>query len=236
MGFDTTSRHLGILLPEWLGAGYDQAWDLVSQSLGADTRPGKIFSLGWRGLGHRGITSTRYAALLAALHAPGTKGHEGNHEEEEVRTNYLFNACSTVECLLFACYGIGSALAPTIFLTEKSEHLGLKRHQIVGKFTQVWPAYPLTVSLQALLASDHIRQLFTMRDVATHRGSPPRSFHLGGPLHRQVTVPSNPKDLPDLWVSDQEIGAHAFGTWHAEMAHLVKASIDSVVGFEPLKK
>jgi hypothetical protein len=154
--------------------------------------------------------------------------------EEQARVDYLFNACSTIDCLFFAAYGLASGLAPTTFPTDIETHLRFDRSIALAGFVQTWPTHALTVSLQAIADSEDVRQVITMRDVSTHRGSPPRSFYLGGPMHRRVTTPSNPKAFPDLWVSDLDFGPSTFASWQTQVSALVGSAVEAVAGFEPL--
>jgi hypothetical protein len=199
------SSRLGISLPNCLGSDFDTTWDLAERGLGKGSRAFRLFSMGWHGVGYRAVTIEEYAARYSRLPGYGSAGHEGNFREDQALVDYLLNACSTIDCLVFAAFSIGSGLDANSFPTDKSGLRGINRRFVAERYEVSWSAERLSALLVDIRDSPGIKLLFDIRDVVTHRGGLPRTLYVGGEFGGRVTIPSIRKAMGRV-VRPAEIG------------------------------
>ena len=228
------SSRLGIELPICLGEDFDRAWEATAACLGKQSRAYRLFSVAWHGLGYRTVTTGEYANRYASQPPYGTAGHRGNFEEDQALVDYLFNACSALDCIVFAAYAIASGVEPSIFLSDKSTQLRLDRKTVADKFLSKWAGEELTDVLSTVRNDPIFQLLYCIRDVATHRGTLPRTLYVGAVPVGTVTVPSNAKDLPDVWESDLCLGAASVNEWQGQLESLIERAVAGVLAFVDL--
>jgi hypothetical protein len=229
------SRHIGIELPPFLGEPYDQAWDLVAWAAGRQTTAGRLFSLGWHGLGNRALTTVELFEHYRTLPRYGSAGHDGNHHSDQTLTNFLFNSCSSVDCLAFGLYGIGHHLDPSAFpATDAAELRRVERKSVGRLLTKHWPTEELAVRFAELNASASVDWLYTYRDVFTHRGTPPRHHFMGGANDGKTMIPENPKALPPDWVAQAEVDSAAIIPHYTALSGLIERVVDGALTLAPL--
>jgi hypothetical protein len=232
----TISPWLGIQLSSCLGVEFDEAWDFVAAHLGKDSQACRLFIMGWHGLGYRVKTIEEYSARYGSLPPYGSNSHGGNFRADQALVDYLFNACSAVECLAFAAYGIASGLDPVHFPTDNASQLrAVSREKVADLYATSWRGQELTDVLEYVRDDAAMQDLFDIRDVVTHRGTLYRTHYVGGPLHGKVAIPSNVKDLPNVWTSDLVLGAEAVRNWQGTLERLFTRSVAGVLSFRPLR-
>jgi hypothetical protein len=228
------SNKLGIILPTYLGGNFDLAWELVISKLGITTQVCKLFGMAWHGLGYRACTLEEYFNHYMSLPRYGSAGHDGNYREDQALVDYLFNACSGVDCAIFASYAIGAGLNPNNFESQKKNDLRVERKSLIKKFEALWPSELLTDVLKDVRDQSSFQLLYEIRDVVTHRGTLPRTLYMGGSLNGKVTIPSNSKDLPDIWSSDLVLGKESVADWQGILQTFLQRVVNGVLRFKPL--
>ena len=227
----TDSRHLGITIPDCLAPDFDASWDLVQAKLGTVNTSSKLFSMAWHGVGWRTLTAEQYADRYCAIPRYGSASHEGNFREDQALVDFLFNACSAIDCLVFAAYSLATAINPSSFPLTTAAQLLVSRKLVADRFEAAWPMDRLTNCLMIIRDDAAIRFLFAMRDVVTHRGVLPRTLSVGGTHHGGVTIPSKAKDLPDVWSSDFNIDCASVKDWRDRLRTIFHHAIPGVLSF-----
>ncbi len=228
------SAHLGIELPVSLGSTFDDVWNMVGNKVGRQSPAGRLFGMAWHGLGYRAMTTTTYAARYCVLPKYGSAGHDGNFREDQALVDYLFNACSSLDCVVFAAYSLGSALDPVKFPSDKASQLRVSRRPVADSFEKSWPTENFTKVLTYIRDDSSIELLFALRDVAIHRGVFPRTLYVGGSLSGKTTIPTKVKELPDVWTSDLVIDAQSVSDWQRKLDELFEQTVKAVATFGPL--
>ncbi len=232
-----TSSRLGISLPPYIGPRFDEVWDLAERGLGRDSQAFRLFSMGWHGVGYRAVTLGHYAHRHSRLPKYGSSGHEGNYLEDQALVDYLFNACSAVDCLVFAAFGVASGLAPDAFPSNARKLVQVRLQMLAEEFENTWSGEELTALFKDLRDHSGIRFLYKVRDVVTHRGALPRTLtnYWGEESRTQVTIPSKIKEIPDLWTSDFPIDSTAVADWQKAIELTLARAVAGFQTFAPLR-
>ena len=218
-------RSIGLPLPTWLRKDYLRALSVVDGTLGRETRLFQIFFAGWTAFAYRMVTATDDAKRLQRLRPHGTS-QRVNVRFTRILNAYLFNSCSAVDCLAFACYALGawrSRNDPTAFPTETAKQLrAVTPTEVAARYEKHWPTEALTAGLLALKRNAEVDFLFTVRDVVTHRGL---ILNVQVLAENRTVIPRNPKDPPDLWIGapEVEVSASTVGTLQARLIDHFKA-------------
>ncbi|WP_221638166.1 hypothetical protein AAJV73_15480 [Cyanobium sp. BSA11S] len=210
---------------------FDQAWDAVDARVSTTGSSPRLFGVAWHGFGYRVTTVTEYAQRYRMQQPYGCAGHDGNFRNDQALVDYLFNACSALDCLVIAAYAIASDLKPQEFPSDSVQLRRVTRRVLATRFQTHWPGANLTEVLVKVYEDSKISRLFAIRDVVTHRGTLPRTLYAGGDRHGKVTVPSNVKDPPDVWESDLELGDASVADWQATLEPLFERAVVAVIGF-----
>jgi hypothetical protein len=181
------------------------------------------------------VTIEEYAARYSRLPAYGSAGHEGNFREDQALVDYLLNACSTVDCLVFAAFSIGAGLDADCFSTDTSDLRRINRWFVANRYEISWSTERLSALLVEIRDNPGFRLLFDIRDVVTHRGGLPRTLYVGGEFSGRVTIPSSIKEVPDMWSSDLVIGAPSVADWQRLLEDVLRRAASAILSFRPLQ-
>jgi hypothetical protein len=237
MSIKSTSSHLGIKMPGFLGDSYDQVWFRVKNKLGQTSQGYRLFSMGWHGLGYRAVTIVDYSRRYIKLPKYGSAGHSNNYKSEQALTDYVFNACSTLDCLSFALYIVGQEISTgTSGSLTKQQLRSITKQSAAELYERLWPLEEVTKTLVEIRDDVALEMLFEIRDVLIHRGALPHTLHVGVSTGVKVTIPSNLKEIPDLWSSDFEIGTQTVEDWQSVVTSHLHRVVDRLMVFTPLDK
>jgi hypothetical protein len=214
------SVRLPVALPEFLEIDlFDKAWDLAQKWQATLPDAFCVFSIGWHGLAYRSRTfqecQDNFEMLWESKHIEHS--HEGNFLQDQAFVNFLFNACSSIECWAYAVYGALSIYAPDMVPIAHAKELRQVNRSAVAKKCGEVPGINSLQQIAVELACSSIAiELFDLRDTVAHRGTLPYTVYAGGDRYHPVTVPSNPKALPSEMVSDLPVSpdtTQRFGEW-----------------------
>ena len=212
---------------------FDFAWTDARQRIGTDRDTFQLFNMAWHGVAQRALAADMYLARFAALPPYGYKStYANNLEHDMVLVAYLQSICSAADCLAFAAFSLAATAHPSDFPSSKAEHLrSVSPPSVAKRFATHWPSEPLTAVIEGLSKEPSLRFIFDVRDVVTHRGVTPRTLYVGGERAGTVTVPTQPKDLPDAWTSDLEVSRATMQSWRETLSTHLRPAPAAVIQY-----
>jgi hypothetical protein len=134
----------------------------------------------------------------------GGATHEDVYQQDSALFTFFTAAVSTLETACFLAFAMGAQLQPTGFPMKTEANLReIVPAKVAAKFTLLYPKEPLTLAVKALVSDADFQILKETRNVLSHRGNPPRHFHveinIGPGLPHQHKYIGGPKGDPPKW-------------------------------------
>lgn len=164
------------------------------------------FGIAWKGVAYRykgALTyHQRFTQLIKVTKSPVP---EDRFEQEHVLFGFFSAALSSIECYYYALYCIAAMKNSVAFPAASPKDLRIYPVNVKDKFLAVFPNELVTAGMQSAISDPIYAEIGDIRNVLTHRGSPPRQFFQGGSHHGKAMSPSNLKDPASQWVYAFEI-------------------------------
>jgi len=188
------------------------------------------FNLAWAGIAFRYRASYEYGEQFtnSIIKYTGAPPPEERYKQEKYLLGFFVNAISTLECFFFSTYCIAAIVKPNEFPMKVEDDLKVYPWTVVKKFNENYKSCNLTKK-QSKCCDDVIcKEMYSMRDVFSHRGLPTRTFYHGGARDGIATMPKNPKAPSDQWLSDFRLDdqmTSSYITWlSATLEELIEAT------------
>jgi len=180
---DTKTTSLGFQMPpDFPLIPYDEVHRRLTKHKDSHRTEWMSFGLGWNGVAYRyRAMAEYYEEFVKSLNSFGNSPNpEQRYEQGRALFGFFVNAVSTIECFFYASYCIASFLKPCDFSIQKSKALKLVYPTNVEKLFKVhFPKDALTTQMTKCVSDTINAQIRDMRDVLSHRGTPPRKFYAG---------------------------------------------------------
>jgi hypothetical protein len=197
----------GVNLPD----EFDVAtFDAVSKLLGAfgETHPSErsSFAAAWNAVGFRFRAAYDYSReFTASISQSVGPGGDERYRQDHCIFGFTTSALSTLECICFAAYCIGSIASPSAFpVTTAKDLRQIKPEEVARRFRAEYPQAGLTVEISEIIAAPGYTDLGELRNFLSHRGSLPRQFRMSSPS--TAFIPDNPKDVASDWRITRVLG------------------------------
>lgn len=189
-------------------------------------------SLGWNGVAYRYRALAEYdeeftaSAMVSTSPAP-----EERYRQGKTLFGFFVNAISVIECFFYSANCMASILKPNIFPLSKSEELIIYPEKVEQRFAAEFPNDRLSNDMSRCIKDPIYRRMKAIRDVLTHRGTPPRKFYVGGDRNGLTTMPDNIKAPSDQWQFDFLVDAHTTASCREWLSLTLKGLIEAVDDF-----
>jgi hypothetical protein len=229
------SRTLGELTvpPSLPVAEFDTVNELVSERSSGDTALRAAFASAWSGQVYRWRAALEHSAafsrsIAAASGPPPDERYQQDHDL------FTFFACalSAIECFHFAAYCIGALVNREKFALANPDNLRVFPANVRDSFVAAFPGEMLSSAMWSCLASPEYAIVRDLRNVLSHRGTPPRQHFLsaGGP-DIPSAIPSNLADLATEWRYDFSLGAGCVEPYTTWLEHWISTLIMAAADF-----
>ena len=174
--------------------------------------PWRSFAGAWNGVTHRYRSAHDFdLAFVEAMAAGDGPPLKDRYQQELALFGFASAALSTLECCAFAAYCLGALARPDVFPVTIDRDLRFYPPQVRDTFLKAYPGHLVGDVLADVLGSSEYERLADLRNVLSHRGTLPRSFHVSvgtGPHARDgAFIPSNPKSISSDWLFNQPVDA-----------------------------
>jgi len=193
----------------------------------------RLFRLGWNGLAYRYRAMAEYDdEFTASVKKFGNSPpFEERYKQGKALFGFFINAVSVIDCFFFSTYCMASILKPDDFPISQSKDLVFYKNPVMVKFNEHFPKEHLSKNMKRCLGADSYRQLNNIRKVLIHRGTPPRSFDVGGEHNGIATMPINPEAPSNQWQFDFPVDEHTTKMFREWLSDTLKDLIDSAADF-----
>jgi hypothetical protein len=120
---------------------------------------------------------------------------------------------------------------PDDFPISQPKDLRVFRGDVRANFKEHFPQERLYQKMSDCLCEEEFIQLNNFRIVLSHRGTPPRSFEIGGENDGMATMPINPKYPSDQWENDFPVDAQTTTTRRQWLCDILEGLMDATVDF-----
>lgn len=163
----------------------------------------KSFGLGWNGLAYRYRALVDYDnEFTTSIKISNAPPPEERFKQSKALFGFFINALSAIECFFYSAHCMASILNPGAFPISRSKDLRFYPEEVATNFNTNFTSDSISIKMRLCLAEPTYTEMKDMRDVLTHRGSPPRAFYAGGNHNGIATMPKNIKDPSDHWQFD----------------------------------
>lgn len=225
----------GLAMPEGFdGVTYNVVLELVKPYMDINREAWSLFYSAWRGFSYRyraaAESNLRFSQSVAKSVAPPI---EERYEQDNSLYVFFSTALSSLECFYFGVHCLGAMALPAGFPLGDAKDLRFLPKGVSYNFMHYYSAELLAEELAECLTSREYVKLSGMRNVLSHRGSPPRHPKYGGTPIIQSHLPGNLTDLSGDWVFDLTVDA---STTHSVFVWLEKWSRRLLLGSESFCK
>lgn len=120
----------------------------------------------------------------------------------------------------------------TLFPLSRTKDLKFYPRNVSHKFLKVFPADALTSEMEVCLSSHEFAQLTDMRNVFTHRGTPPRQHFFGTrDTETPSAIPGNQVDLASGWRYDFCLDPECLDPYQLFLAKMLRQLVVEASGF-----
>ena len=198
----------GLLMPSGFEVSqYDSVIGFVKPYRESQLESWKLFHAAWRGFAYRykaaGESNMRFSELIKISLAPPV---EVRYQQDDALYSFFGSALSSLECFYFSARCLGALSNPTMFGITKAKELIFQPKDVVAAFSKHFPGAELSQTLDGCCSSVEYTKLSNIRNVLSHRGTPPRHQEYGGTPILESHIPGNPKELSSNWQFDWAVG------------------------------
>jgi hypothetical protein len=118
--------------------------------------------------------------LVASLTRSSSPPLPERYEQERLLFNFFAEGLSSLECLYYGVYFVGSLVDP-VGIDGTLDPREVVPRRVTERFEDVFPAELISPPLRKVLDSPHHTAWRKIRNVLTHRTAPGREHHKGGP-------------------------------------------------------
>jgi hypothetical protein len=190
--------------PQFPGAQFGEVNGRVAKAA-ADTKKDQwhSFAAAWNAVDFR----TRAAEAYSAEFTEALKGI-GRYRQDHAIFGFAVSSASAIECFYYAAYSVGNLVNASQFAMAVAKDLKFYPSTVAQKYLAAFPGDVLSNTMDAVLKSTEFMRLSDLRNVLSHRGTPPRMHYASvGAMtsNRADAIPENLKDLPSNWIYAREV-------------------------------
>jgi hypothetical protein len=157
-----------------------------------------LFVTSWNGVGYRFRAMAEHdEKFTLSITKPKPHFHEDLYIQANEFFSFFYCGVSTLDCLFFSIYCIGSLIDIVAFPVMDAKNLKFRRFTVKDQFNTTFTGDPLSVSLTNIICDPVCKRLYDYRDVLSHRGILNRNIDT---YDDKITIPINPKESSDNWV------------------------------------
>lgn len=197
-----TSKCVGIRMPRGFNiAGHDAVNEQSAKYSRTHYKAWQSFAAAWNGVAYHArdasVHDFEFTRLIRKSTSPPP---EERSAQESALFGFFSHSFSALECFFFAAYCLGSIVKPKEFPISEANDLKIHAREIASKFQSGFSGEPISTEMRRCLDSPPYKQIATLRNVLTHRGSLPRRFFKGGVQDGGSMIAANPDHTADRWV------------------------------------
>lgn len=199
--------------PNFPMSSYDEIRLILEKYKDTHKAQCKSFGLGWHGVAYRYRALFEYDLKFTdSVTVSNAPPPEERYQQGKALFGFFINSLSVIECFFYAMYSIASILEPVRFPITRAEDLNFYPEHVESKYSSCFSGELIATEMNQCLNEPIYKDMKDIRNVITHRGMPPRAFHIGDDRNGMAFMPANIRDPSDQWHFDFPIDSQTTST------------------------
>jgi len=115
--------------------------------------------------------------------APGV---EIEYQQERALFGFFTSGLASIECFAFALYSLGACLSESDFAVDDNALKGVSPERVTRLYSRLWPDSAISYQLELLAKDERYRRWKRIRNIVSHRASPPRHISVAVGSHTEA--------------------------------------------------